>query len=42
MTIDFVADERVETNENGEEVKTIDVARRILHLSCADMVGSPY
>lgn len=42
MTVDFVADERVETNENGEEVKTIDVARRILHLSCADMVGNPY
>ena len=42
MTVDFVADERVETNENGEEVKTIDVARRILYLSCADMVGNPY
>ena len=42
ITVDFIADEKIITDENGKETKTTDVTRRILYLNENDMVGNPY
>lgn len=42
ITVDFIADEKIITDENGRETKTTNVARRILYLNQNDMVGNPY